>query len=504
MHFGLRKWEFTSPNCLDIPGAGARIDLSRADQLDTDQGWAIVQQDTPIGSDGVSLGEGLTLRDVLAGQSVRDAWYAAVGTRPEGDTLDQILFDHLESKADPTGTDTARPLELAEGRLEVWLGSRQIHITPFANGTRQQRAAFVRMLQRIRGRLDEARTASLAGQIPETMYRKILSIEAAKIGVSATSLRPKTWRADETPLTPETTVTDSFTSFSAFTRVTGAGTYTCNNGLYAYREPAQALNDTVKCNTAMSGNDNWSDLTIQTTSGQTLGNGAEFGPICRLGANGSLCYMMGSNVGSGSGGTPRIIRFGASSNTMIHLLWLDFYSYATYGRLLLFRSKAVGTTITGQVLGNGNTLTGSATDTANPTGLYGGFGAYDGWNSGYATIRAGELIVVTDGQAAAPTVTLATPAFGSAGTVVTLTGTGFVSGGTCTVDGNAATGVSVTSATVAQITTPAGTVGAKNIVWTNPDTQAGTLTNGYTYVAPSGSIPAIYRTHRRQVSRPGR
>ena len=125
MFFGLRKWEFVTPTCLDIPGAGARIDLSRADQLDTDRGWAIVQQNTPIGSDGVALGEGSTLRDVLAGLAMKDAWFATLGTRPDGDNLDEILFDHLESKADPTGVDTARPLELAAGNLEVWLGIRQ-------------------------------------------------------------------------------------------------------------------------------------------------------------------------------------------------------------------------------------------------------------------------------------------------------------------------------------------------------------------------------------------
>lgn len=405
MYFGLRHWEFTTPTTLDILGAGARIDLSRADQLDSDRGWAIVQQDTPIGSDGVSLGQGDTLRDVLAGQAVKDAWSSALGTTPEGDTLDQLLFDHLESKADPTGTDTARPLELCEGRLEVWLGIRQRHITPFANGTRSERAAFVRMVQRIRSRLDEARAASTEGRIPATMYRKLLTMEARKIGVSATNLKPKGWRADETPLTPETTVTDSFASFTAYTRVTGGGTWTCNSGLYVYREPSLAVLDTVKNNTPVSANDNWSDLTIQTTSGQALGNGADFGPICRFGSSGSACYSLGSNVGAGSGFDARILRFGASSNTITHLSWFSTTSFSTYGRLLVFRAKAVGSTITGQISGNGNTNTATATDTSVTTGLYGGVGCADNWNSAYATIKVANSIVITDGLADPPVVT---------------------------------------------------------------------------------------------------
>lgn len=90
--------------------------------------------------------------------------------------------------------------------------------------------------------------------------------------------------------------------------------------------------------------------------------------------------------------------------------------------------------------------------------------------------------------AAAPTVTGISPASGSesGGTSVTITGTGFVSGATVTIGGAAATGVVFGSATALTATTPAGTVGAKNVVVTNPDTQTGTLSNGYTYASGGG------------------
>ena len=402
MFFGLRKWEFVTPTCLDIPGAGARIDLSRADQLDTDRGWAIVQQNTPIGSDGVALGEGSTLRDVLAGLAMKDAWFATLGTRPDGDNLDEILFDHLESKADPTGVDTARPLELAAGNLEVWLGIRQKAVIPFANGTTQERAAFVRMVQRIRSRLNEARTKSQAGQLPADIYRKILVMEARKIGVSPASLKPKNWRADETPLTPETTVSDSFASMASFTRATGAGTWSASSGLYLTRSGWSGVLDTVKHNTAMSANDNWSDLTTPLVNGTAIAGGAYVGPICRFGSSGSACYQVGIGHPGGTGPTPKLQRFGASSNTTAQLAWFQFDAISTYGSPVVFRCKAVGSTISGYLIGN-QTDSVSVTDTNITTGLYGGVGCDDATNSSNSKIA--NSISITDGLTDPPVVT---------------------------------------------------------------------------------------------------
>src|SRR5882724_1255670 len=84
---------------------------------------------------------------------------------------------------------------------------------------------------------------------------------------------------------------------------------------------------------------------------------------------------------------------------------------------------------------------------------------------------------------AAPTVSSVSPSSGTTagGTAVTITGTGFVSGATVTLGGTAATNVVVVSASQMTATTPAHAAGAVNVVVTNPDTQNGTLTNGYTY-----------------------
>ncbi|HKS25605.1 MAG TPA: IPT/TIG domain-containing protein [Thermoanaerobaculia bacterium] len=83
----------------------------------------------------------------------------------------------------------------------------------------------------------------------------------------------------------------------------------------------------------------------------------------------------------------------------------------------------------------------------------------------------------------AVTVTSIVPANGSSfgGQPVTINGTGFVSGATVTIGGNAATNVVFVNSTKLTAKTPAHAAGTVNVTVTNPDTGNGTLTNGYTY-----------------------
>jgi hypothetical protein len=84
-----------------------------------------------------------------------------------------------------------------------------------------------------------------------------------------------------------------------------------------------------------------------------------------------------------------------------------------------------------------------------------------------------------------PTLTSVTPSSGptAGGTVVTLTGTNFVSGATVRVGGAAATGVTFVSATQVRATTPAGTAGARDVQITNPGGQSATRTGAFTYTS---------------------
>ena len=88
-----------------------------------------------------------------------------------------------------------------------------------------------------------------------------------------------------------------------------------------------------------------------------------------------------------------------------------------------------------------------------------------------------------------PTVASVSPTLGpnTGGTSVTLTGTGFLTGATVTLGGVAATGVTLNSSTSITVIAPAGSNGVDDVTVINADTQSGTLSSGYTYVA----IPTI-------------
>ncbi len=77
---------------------------------------------------------------------------------------------------------------------------------------------------------------------------------------------------------------------------------------------------------------------------------------------------------------------------------------------------------------------------------------------------------------------------------MTITGTGFLTGATVSLGGTAATNVTVVSATSITAKTAAHAAGAVNVVVTNTDAQAGTLTNGYTYTNPAPTVTSITPT----------
>lgn len=68
---------------------------------------------------------------------------------------------------------------------------------------------------------------------------------------------------------------------------------------------------------------------------------------------------------------------------------------------------------------------------------------------------------------------------------VTITGENFVTGATVTIGGVQATDVVVVSARKITAKTPAFSAGSADVVVTNPDSQSGTLANGFTYISPA-------------------
>ena len=126
----------------------------------------------------------------------------------------------------------------------------------------------------------------------------------------------------------------------------------------------------------------------------------------------------------------------------------------------------------------------------------GGFKVFVPVGSAALEVKCGDDVWgrVALGATPAPTVTAINPPSGpiAGGTDVEITGTNFENGATVRIGGNAATNVTVVSATRITATTPAHDAGAVDVVVANPDTQSGTFTNGYHYVAPgSPSVTGI-------------
>ncbi len=80
----------------------------------------------------------------------------------------------------------------------------------------------------------------------------------------------------------------------------------------------------------------------------------------------------------------------------------------------------------------------------------------------------------------------------SGGTLVRITGTGFLSGSTVAFGGIAGTNVTVPNSSTITATTPSHAPGAVNVVVTNGAGQTETLTNGYTYTgSASGAVKFV-------------
>lgn len=96
----------------------------------------------------------------------------------------------------------------------------------------------------------------------------------------------------------------------------------------------------------------------------------------------------------------------------------------------------------------------------------------------------------------APNLTSLSPTSGTAtgGTMVTLSGTNFVSGATISFGGSAGTSVVFNSASSISVHSPAHAAGAVDVVVTNPDGQSDTIASGFTYNAVAQNLPDLIVT----------
>ncbi|MCA8911483.1 MAG: IPT/TIG domain-containing protein [Planctomycetes bacterium] len=151
-----------------------------------------------------------------------------------------------------------------------------------------------------------------------------------------------------------------------------------------------------------------------------------------------------------------------------------------------------GTSLTGATSvtfdGNAATITGNTATTIDVTTPAGTAGAID-----VVVTTPGGSDTSTGGYtyAAAPAITNINPTMGTTagGTSVTITGTNLSGATSVTFDGNAAT-ITGNTATTVDVTTPAGTAGAVDVVVTTPG-GSDTSTGGFTYQTPANPAPTF-------------
>ena len=83
---------------------------------------------------------------------------------------------------------------------------------------------------------------------------------------------------------------------------------------------------------------------------------------------------------------------------------------------------------------------------------------------------------------------------------MTITGTNFLTGATVTFGTAAATNVVVVNSTTITATTPAESAGTVNVTVTNTSGLSGSLTSGFTYIAPPTVTNVNPNTDRRQAA----
>lgn len=460
--------------CWALPeGVTSSIDLRRVGQI-TDTaatGYAIATYPTSLPAGSVSLSSGsVAVR--------RSAWQSTLGYLPQGNTPEEWVFDHLLNGADDTFAASCRPLRcIGPDRVEMHLGGQRFE--RLLNGSeRLQQAVFVRR------DLDVIFDDVQAGRLPDGMHRKALQAYADDLGIDPLTLRSKAarWR-NETPLRPTTQITDagssggsqSLTSYG-WTESGTVNKWTTGSGLFTFAG-SSATQSWAWHPTSLSSSNNQSSCVNGTS------NTSVTAAICR------------GNGGTGSSGT--------AWNGYIADNWSGETNHRMYsvvsgvGTLIgtvsrgsspqTYSIRAIGSSV---LCNAGSPVTNTAVTTGLRVGVY-GFGS--GGNDTIETFTARDFLTpasISTSPSSGPT---------AGGTSITITGTGFESNATVTVKGGSATGVSIASETSLTATTPSGTLGAGDVVVTNPDSGlSGTQSNGFTYVAPSTTTLSISPTRRRR------
>lgn len=465
MNIGLVPYQWKTDGGMSFwalpDGVTSAIDLRRLDQITdkTATGHAIAIYPDALPAGSVDLDTGNVTRD-------RDAWLSTLGYRPAGSNAVEWAWSHLMDGADDQFAAACRPLRGGRGgRIEMHLGGR--HEWALSHTERLVQAVLIRR------DLDAIFDDVQAGRLPDGMHRKALQAYADDLGIDPLTLRSKAarWR-NETPLRPTTSITDegnsgSYVSMTVYgwTETGYLNRWTTGSGLFRFSADGSGQQSWAWHPTSLSSSNNQSSLVNVTLA-------AVVACICRgnggTGSSGSAWsgYILDGQSGNGNHNCYSVVLGVGTLITQVVRSGSDPRTWSC---------KAVGSSIT--VTGSTG-ATSTVTNTANTTGLRVGVYGYNSPDtSTFETFTARDFLTpasISTSPSSGPT---------AGGTSITITGTGFESNATVTVKGGSATGVSVASETSLTATTPSGTLGAGDVVVTNPDSGlSGTQSNGFTYV----------------------
>lgn len=242
-------------------------------------------------------------REIVADATMRGAWESIVGLgSPVGDRLVDLLWWQMTEGAIPDGpckpiVPTSRGI--AELHLDGHSLVRSVRWTRAASAHRDRVLAVVqRDMQRVRNAARSGQLRGAKGADAEA-HRRILGFEIAKYrDVPWQSLVPADWPARESPVTPETSIADTFDRADSATLGTSSdATWSWNElsgtgweiNTNRARHSADGSSSFARADTDLSGADHYCEMVFDNDSGAVSASG----PCVRKDSTATLTFYHG-------------------------------------------------------------------------------------------------------------------------------------------------------------------------------------------------------------------
>lgn len=380
-------------------GCLGAIDLASAAQIEASdptqpRGLGLFLVDSvPAGWDGATLSSDHPL-DAKVDGALLDAWQALTGYRPSGDTVADILYDHMTFGADPAGLDRCLPLLPGlDMQIPLWLGGQMLKSMPFSYGNCDYSAVVKAVLvNQLAATLNPSgtlnKTTSVGMSVSDVASAPMddtLALQAADfLCEKYASGSPLTkeqifddvkvdagFTADAELVPHETSLSESFNQADSTTLGPDQAWTEVLGNLQTASNIVQIVSTSgdicmARCNTALSGVDQYAQIDQNLSTEATTTR--FWGPACRYSASANTAYVARQFGGSSNVGIFRLAKLIAGTYTNL--------GTGTSGRPINSTAKiqASGTTITIYVNGSLiETITDSAIDGSTVGGKNAGF-----------------------------------------------------------------------------------------------------------------------------------